>query len=582
MTHSARDEAERLNAEGTALARARDLAGAEAKYREAIAADPALGKAHANLGNVLRLAGRAGEAEAACRRAIELGGSALARRHLAVLLTEAGRHEEAEALDEAAPADERAELAASRAEAALRRDEIERAGASWLAVKALDPSHPRLAAGLAACVLELPFGPGLRCVVPNLPRMITPFVLREQGDWFEDEVRFVRKALAPGETAIDVGANFGVYALSLAAAVGPTGRVVAFEPARTTHRYVSESRDRLGFGWLSIERRALSDHHGTATFHHGSSPELSSLHALAGGGGQETVELGTLDDLAPGLADQHVALVKIDAEGEEVRILDGASRLLRDHQPLLLVELTHAGTFNRALVAKIEELGLRLYELAPGPLVLLPLAREQLSATYTLNAFACTPRTAARLHARGLVAEPAAPAGPVAVDDAWAAVARARRPPTMRPSAALEAVATEYARAQADPDVDARLGRLLRALGAAQALPPTLGSACATARLGAELGRREAALRAAEWALDEVDRGVDPVDVALAPVARFDEEPVRTTASAWVEAALVELILLRGGHSSLFNPELVPLARRSLASPHPCERARGVLRARGG
>ena len=71
-------------------------------------------------------------------------------------------------------------------------------------------------------------------VTPDPANLITPYVLYEQQDWFEDEIGFLRRLLLPGQRAIDVGANYGVYTLSIAKAVGPTGSVWAFEPASTT------------------------------------------------------------------------------------------------------------------------------------------------------------------------------------------------------------------------------------------------------------------------------------------------------------------------------------------------------------
>ena len=75
---------------------------------------------------------------------------------------------------------------------------------------------------------------GVRIVVPDSLDLITCYVLREQQDWFEDEIKFLRRLLRPGQKVIDIGANFGVSPLSMAHTVGPTGRVWAFEPASST------------------------------------------------------------------------------------------------------------------------------------------------------------------------------------------------------------------------------------------------------------------------------------------------------------------------------------------------------------
>ena len=61
------------------------------------------------------------------------------------------------------------------------------------------------------------------------PRLdsITTYVLLEQETWFEKELPFLMQYLQPGMTAVDIGANAGVYSLPMARAVGPTGLVFA-------------------------------------------------------------------------------------------------------------------------------------------------------------------------------------------------------------------------------------------------------------------------------------------------------------------------------------------------------------------
>ena len=57
---------------------------------------------------------------------------------------------------------------------------------------------------------------GMLVVVPDSLDLITPYVLSEQLDFFEDELRFVRRLLRPGHKVIDIGANYGVYSVSMA------------------------------------------------------------------------------------------------------------------------------------------------------------------------------------------------------------------------------------------------------------------------------------------------------------------------------------------------------------------------------
>src|SRR5713101_7274358 len=87
-----------------------------------------------------------------------------------------------------------------------------------------------------------------------------------RGRYEVDEIAFVRSVLKPGDTAIDVGAHIGFFTMQMAAMVGPTGAVYAFEPfdsnANLFERSVAENRfgDRVVF-----QRAAVGASSGTAT-----------------------------------------------------------------------------------------------------------------------------------------------------------------------------------------------------------------------------------------------------------------------------------------------------------------------------
>ena len=86
---------------------------------------------------------------------------------------------------------------------------------------------------------------GAKICVPDSIALITPYVLLEQEDWFEDEVRFVRRLLRPNMAAIDVGASFGIFSMAMANAVGPQGSVWAFEPTPETAEFLQDTLNLL-------------------------------------------------------------------------------------------------------------------------------------------------------------------------------------------------------------------------------------------------------------------------------------------------------------------------------------------------
>ncbi|WP_085553533.1 FkbM family methyltransferase [Azospirillum agricola] len=89
---------------------------------------------------------------------------------------------------------------------------------------------------------------------------MTPYILLELEDWFEDEITFVRTCVEPGTQAFDIGSNHGVYALAIAARLGQSGHVWAFEPTRKPLAMLRASVAENGFDHLmTIVDCALSD-----------------------------------------------------------------------------------------------------------------------------------------------------------------------------------------------------------------------------------------------------------------------------------------------------------------------------------
>lgn len=246
---------------------------------------------------------------------------------------------------------------------------------------------------------------GTKVIVPDSLELITSYVLQEQGDWFEDEIKFLRKLVQPGDTVVDIGANYGVYALSLARKVGANGQLWAFEPASDTAQLLTASSAANGLTWLHVVQQALSDRQGTAWLQMPGQAELNSLVRQEGNdpgrGPGETVPVTTLDHCLEGLGWTAVDLLKMDAEGEEERILQGGARFFRELSPLVMFEVKAGEHLHLDLVQRFAEKGYQCFRLIPGLNALAPFSLEQGVDAYLLNLFAAKPDRAAALAASG-------------------------------------------------------------------------------------------------------------------------------------------------------------------------------------
>ncbi len=171
---------------------------------------------------------------------------------------------------------------------------------------------------------------------------ITTLVLLTQGRWFEKEIEFCRQLLQPGMVVIDVGANVGVYTFLAARCVGTTGRVYAIEPTPNCMACLKSTvvDNRLDRCVVPIEAAVGSQLGQVFLVFSGASVfnRIVPDRAAAGGRRVKAVAQLTLDHLWESEHKPQVDLLKIDVEGAELEVLQGAQQLLRSQEPIVMFE----------------------------------------------------------------------------------------------------------------------------------------------------------------------------------------------------------------------------------------------------
>ncbi len=183
--------------------------------------------------------------------------------------------------------------------------------------------------------------------VDTVDRSVSPRLLLD-GYWEPWTTVALCKLIEPGMRCINVGANFGYFALLLADLVGPTGRVNAFEPNTRAFELLMASVEVNGFAHRVIcEKLAVSDWTGSAELHvadqcigggfvgtqQGTTSDGAVLHRR---------ELRTVDVKAVRLDDvvgagQRVDLVIMDVEGSEQQVWRGMQCVRRDNPGVVVI-----------------------------------------------------------------------------------------------------------------------------------------------------------------------------------------------------------------------------------------------------
>lgn len=179
-------------------------------------------------------------------------------------------------------------------------------------------------------------------------------------------------------TVLDVGANEGQYGALLRAA-GYRGELISFEPLADAHARLS-ARSARDLRWTS-EQVAVGDEPGSATIHRAANSYSSSLLPMSEAhlaadptsryDGDETVDVVTVDDVVTRRGiEPATTLLKIDTQGFESAVLDGATETLRTvdlvQLELSFVTLYDGQALHDELTARLRDVGLELHGLDPG------------------------------------------------------------------------------------------------------------------------------------------------------------------------------------------------------------------------
>jgi FkbM family methyltransferase len=160
-----------------------------------------------------------------------------------------------------------------------------------------------------------------------------------------DLERVIDLVLRPGQTAIDIGANCGVVTLAMIAAVGPHGRVLSVHPsplacARVQEQAALNHADNVDVICVAL---GMSEH---VTDYFFGQVGVGALPAFDPGLTTDvrvTTNVTTVDQLMRDAGVEHLAFMKIDTDGSECFILEGARSTLDRHRPVLSCEFFPEG-----------------------------------------------------------------------------------------------------------------------------------------------------------------------------------------------------------------------------------------------
>lgn len=188
-------------------------------------------------------------------------------------------------------------------------------------------------------------------------RQLSPLFFSRYAGGYETTVARSLASLLPDDGVfLDIGSNWGYFPLLLASRESFRGRILAFEPVPSTYADLVAVIGQAGLGaWVETRQAAVGDDDGEIAMR---VPRHSGLARVDAGGRGARAPMVRLDSLALGRVD----VVKVDVEGHELAVFEGARETLLRHRPAIVFE-NGVGASDRWLppLAFLESLGYRLH-----------------------------------------------------------------------------------------------------------------------------------------------------------------------------------------------------------------------------
>jgi FkbM family methyltransferase len=153
-------------------------------------------------------------------------------------------------------------------------------------------------------------------------------------------VALLSKILRPGMTFVDVGAQVGYFSIMAAALVGPAGGVHSFEPDSDCFSRLLQNS--LTYPWVKVHNSAVADITGETSFYRSPKRGESGWGAIFDEDiGRTRVSVGvcTLDSWKAAEGIEKIDVIKIDVEGAECRVIEGARAVIAKARPIMWVEV---------------------------------------------------------------------------------------------------------------------------------------------------------------------------------------------------------------------------------------------------
>ena len=188
------------------------------------------------------------------------------------------------------------------------------------------------------------------------------------------EAELVAQLLANDDVFWDIGANVGYFTLVAATALAGRGQIVAFEPGKNAYARLTENISLNPYNNIKTYPLAVSDREGEAVLHVSGdiADSSASLFAVAGDqAGQEVCRTIALDQFLAAEGLRAPTLIKLDAEGAELAVLQGAQGLIAQAAPMFLMEMEEknlraAGTSKAAIQEFLTGYGYQAAHLKKG------------------------------------------------------------------------------------------------------------------------------------------------------------------------------------------------------------------------